>query len=172
MSHDRKMDTENVVHLQSVILLSYQEKGHPEFSREMYWTIKYHPEWGYSDSNGHARYLLTNKWILHLSPPPKLPKILSTELKMLKKLKHPSENSSVQLGREKKENTCGQVGRYLGGKVDRMGVSGVGGEGNLISYWKREKDRKPEDLQKECKQGTPGNRRLVCPSRMYQRPGR
>ena len=71
----------------------------------------------------------------YISPPiPKLPKILSTELKKLKKLKHPSEDSSVQLGRQKKENTCGQVGRYLGGKVDRMGVSGIGGEGNLISY--------------------------------------
>jgi hypothetical protein len=34
MSH-RKMDTENVVHLHSGILLSYKERGHPEFCGQM-----------------------------------------------------------------------------------------------------------------------------------------
>jgi hypothetical protein len=27
-------------------------------------TRKYHPEWGNSDSKGHAWYVLINKWIL------------------------------------------------------------------------------------------------------------
>jgi hypothetical protein len=35
-----------------------------------------------------------------------------------------------------------------------------GGEGNLIWYWVREKDRSPEGQQKEWKQATSGNRRL------------
>jgi hypothetical protein len=35
MSHNRRMDTENVVHLHSGILLSYKELGHAEFCRLM-----------------------------------------------------------------------------------------------------------------------------------------
>jgi hypothetical protein len=42
----------------------------------------------------------------------------STELKMLNKLKCPSEDTSVPLGREKKVITSGDEGRDLGGKVD------------------------------------------------------
>jgi hypothetical protein len=68
----------------------------------------------------------------------KLPKIQSTELKKVNKLKCPSEDASVPLGREKKANTSGEGGRDLGGKVDRVG--GVRREGNLIWYWGREKD--------------------------------
>ena len=75
MSHDRKMDTENVVHLHSVILFSYQELGHLGFCSQMDGTRKYHPELGNSDPKGHARCLLTNKWIL---PPQILPKIMCT----------------------------------------------------------------------------------------------
>jgi hypothetical protein len=60
-------------------------------------------------------------------PPPKkklyrILKIQSTELQKLNKLKCPSEDSSVPLGREKKAITSGEGGRYMGGKVD-------GGEG-------------------------------------------
>jgi hypothetical protein len=43
----------------------------------------------------------------------------------LKKLKCPSENSSVPLGREKKAITSGEGKKDLGGKVDRVG-GGVG----------------------------------------------
>ena len=50
----------------------------------------------------------------------------STELKMLNKLKCPSEDTSVPLGREKKVITSGDEGRDLGGKE----LSGKGeGEG-------------------------------------------
>jgi hypothetical protein len=55
----------------------------------------------------------------------------------LKKLKCPSENSSVPLGREKKAIISGEGGRDLGGKVDW--VEGEG-EGSLIWYWVRDKD--------------------------------
>jgi hypothetical protein len=49
-----------------------------------------------------------------------IPKIQSTELKKLNKMKCPSEDSSVQLGRKKK------VGREGGtGKETRMGSLGV-----------------------------------------------
>jgi hypothetical protein len=44
MSHDRRIDTENVFHLQNGILLIYQERGHPEFCRQMGGTRKYHLE--------------------------------------------------------------------------------------------------------------------------------
>ena len=66
------------------------------------------------------------------------PKIQSTELKNLNKLKCPSEDASVPLGKEKKAITNGEGGRDLGWKVDRE-VGAVGGEGNLSWYWVREK---------------------------------
>lgn len=48
----------------------------------------------------------------------RIPKIQSTELKKINKLKGPSEDTSVPLGREKKAITSGERGRDLGGKVD------------------------------------------------------
>ena len=42
------------------------------------------------------------------------------------KLKCPSENTSVPLGREKKSITSGEEGRDLGGQVDRGRSQGVG----------------------------------------------
>jgi hypothetical protein len=68
----------------------------------------------------------------------KIPKIQSIELKKPNKLKCPSEDASVTLGREKYGITSGEGGRDLRGKVDEVG--GRGGEGNLIWYWVREKD--------------------------------
>ena len=68
----------------------------------------------------------------------RIPKIQSTELKKVNKLKCPSEDASVPLGREKKAITSGEGGRDLGGKVDGGGQRGL--EGNLIWYWVREKD--------------------------------
>ena len=56
--------------------------------------------------------------------PYRIPKIQYTELKKLNKLKCPSEDASVPLGRQKKAITSGE-----GGKVNRVG----GG-------WVREKD--------------------------------
>ena len=46
----------------------------------------------------------------------RIPKIQSTELKKVNKLKCPSEDASVPLGREKKAITSGEGGRDLGGK--------------------------------------------------------
>ena len=68
----------------------------------------------------------------------RIPKIQSTELKKLNKLKCPSEDISVLLERERKAITSGERGRVMGEKVDRVGESGV--ESNLIWYWVREKD--------------------------------
>jgi hypothetical protein len=63
----------------------------------------------------------------------------SIELKKVNKLKCPSENSSVLLGREKKAITDGEGGRDLGRKVD-VGEGGERRKGNLTWYWVREKD--------------------------------
>jgi hypothetical protein len=64
----------------------------------------------------------------------RIPKIQSTELKKLNKLKCPSEDTLIPFCREKKAITNGEGGRGLGGKVE----GGV--EGNLIWYWEREND--------------------------------
>ena len=69
----------------------------------------------------------------------RIPKIQSTELKKVNKLKCPSEDASISLGREKKAITSGRrdggiwEGKWLEGE------EGVGGEDNLIWYWVREK---------------------------------
>jgi hypothetical protein len=47
--------------------------------------------------------------------------IQSTEFKRLNKLKCPSEDALVPLGREKKSITNREGGRDLGGKVDGVG---------------------------------------------------
>jgi hypothetical protein len=65
----------------------------------------------------------------------RIPRILSTELKKVNKLKDPSEDASVPLGREKKAITSQKERRDLRGKGE-----GEGKEGNLIWYWVREKD--------------------------------
>jgi hypothetical protein len=52
------------------------------------------------DPKGHAWYVLTNKWIL--AKQYRIPRIQSTELKKVDKLKGPSEDASISLGREKK----------------------------------------------------------------------
>ena len=60
-------------------------------------------------------------------------KIQSIELKNLSKLKYPSKDASVPLGREKKTITSGEGGRDLGGKVDRVGeMWWVRGEPGLV----------------------------------------
>lgn len=63
-------------------------------------TRKYHLEYC-ADPKGHAQYVLTNKWILEKKKY-KIPKIRSTELIKVNKLKGPSEGTSVPLGWEKK----------------------------------------------------------------------
>jgi hypothetical protein len=57
------MDTENMVHLYNVILVSYLKinKGHHEFCRKWNLTRKYHPEWSIPDAKGHEWYVLTDK---------------------------------------------------------------------------------------------------------------
>jgi hypothetical protein len=65
----------------------------------------------------------------------RIPKIQSTEVKKVNKLKGPNEDASVPLGREKKATTkVGWRGRNLGGKRD------AGEEGNIVCYWVRGKD--------------------------------
>jgi hypothetical protein len=54
------------------------------------------------------------------------PKIQSTELNKVNKLKCPGEDASVPLGREKKTITSGERGKDLGGKVDRRRLGGRG----------------------------------------------
>ena len=46
-------------------------------------------------------------------------RIQSTELKELNKLKFPSEDASVPIGREKKATTSGEGRKNMGGKVER-----------------------------------------------------
>jgi hypothetical protein len=76
--------------------------------------------------------------------PYRIHKIQATEFKRPNKLKCPSEDASVPLGREKKATTSGEGGRDLG-------------EGNLIWYWVRERteahracrkngNRKPQEI--------------------------
>ena len=64
----------------------------------------------------------------------RLPRIKSTELKQVNKLKGPSEGASVPLGREKKEvfwrGGEGRQGTNLGRKGDREGK-----ERNTSWYW-------------------------------------
>jgi hypothetical protein len=50
-----------------------------------------------------------------------MPKIQSTELKTVNKLKCPTRDASVLLGKEKKAISIGEGRRDLGGKVDRVG---------------------------------------------------
>jgi hypothetical protein len=103
-------------------------------------------------------------------PPKKfwIPKLQSTELKKVNKLKCPSEDSSVSLGRRMQS----QVGREGPGRGSRWGGDWGGGEGNLIWYCVRENDWSPEVQQKEWKQPSSVVRRLGGHSRMHQRPGR
>lgn len=66
---------------------------------------------------------------------PRISKIQSRKLKKVNKLKGPSEDASVPLGREKKTTPWGKEGRDRGGKKD-----GVRVEGNMIWYWVGEKN--------------------------------
>jgi hypothetical protein len=59
----------------------------------------------------------------------RIPKIQSTELKKFNKLKCPSEDASVPLGREKKAITGWEEGMDLGGKMDRGKGGRKGGRG-------------------------------------------
>ena len=65
----------------------------------------------------------------------RIPKIQSTELKKINKLKCPSEDSSVLLGRENKA-TSKWGEREGSGKGRGWGRE----EGNMIWYWVGEKD--------------------------------
>jgi hypothetical protein len=58
---------------------------------------------------------------------PRIPKIQSTELRKINKLKCPSEKDSVPLGREKKVITSEEGGRDLGWKVKGVGDEGERG---------------------------------------------
>ena len=60
----------------------------------------------------------------------RIPKIQSTELKKVNKLKGPSEDASVPLGREMKAITGDRKRRDLGGRADRPG----GERRNMIRY--------------------------------------
>ena len=68
-------------------------------------------------------------------PKYKIPKIQSTELKKVNKLKSLRENTSVPLGREKKATTRAEGERNLGEKGDKVVV-----EGYMTLNWVGEKD--------------------------------
>ena len=72
---------------------------------------------------------------MDISPSKKytIPKIQSTELKKVNKLKCPSEDASVPLGREKKAIASGERGRDLEGKwMESGGALGGRGEPDLV----------------------------------------
>jgi hypothetical protein len=85
---------------------------------------------GNSDPKGHACYVLTNKWLLAKKKKMyRIPKIQFAELKKVNKLKCPSKEILVPLGREKKTITTEKVGRDCKEKW----TEGSGrGEWNLI----------------------------------------
>jgi hypothetical protein len=64
MSFNRRIDTENEVHLHNGALLSYSKQWIHEILRQMDRTRKYHPEWGNPFAKEHTWYVLTDKWIL------------------------------------------------------------------------------------------------------------
>jgi len=64
MPFNRKMDTENVVHLHNGILLSYQKQWLYEIHRQMDGTENYHPEWGNPITGKDTWYALIDKWLL------------------------------------------------------------------------------------------------------------
>jgi hypothetical protein len=87
----------------------------------------------------HGMYSLISGYYSPLLPPPpkyRVLKIQSTELTKVNRVKGPSKDTSVPLGKEKKAITREERGKDLGGKVDWGGS----GEGNLIWYWMKEKD--------------------------------
>jgi hypothetical protein len=88
-------------------------------------TRKYHPERSNSDPVEHAWCVLTNKWIIAFLKSTEYPRY-SPHNKKLNKLKCPSEDASIPLGREKKAIISGEGGRDLKRKVDRVGQSGGG----------------------------------------------
>ena len=62
----------------------------------------------------------------------RIPKIQSIELKKVNKLKCPSEDTPVPLGREKKAITNGEGERDLWGKWPGGGENGGRGESHLV----------------------------------------
>jgi len=64
----------------------------------------------------------------------RIPKLQSTGLKKINKLKGLMENASISLGREKKASTMGERGIWLGKGT------GVGREQNMTWFWVGGKD--------------------------------
>ena len=83
MSLNRRMDTENVVHLHNGVLLSYLKKWIHEFLGQMDVSGGYYPEWGNPITKEVIRYALTDKWIL--AQKHRTPKIQFTKHKKIKK---------------------------------------------------------------------------------------
>jgi hypothetical protein len=82
-----------------------------------------------------------------------------TVLKKVNKLKDPSKDASVPLGREKEVTTRRDLGRKGDGGAEKGTWVMGGGKRTEI----------PEGQEKEWKSGS---KRLGGPSKMYQRPGR
>ena len=83
MSLNRRIDTENVVHLYNGVLLSNEKQRIYEILGEMDISGEYHPEWGNTITKEVTWYALTDKWIL--SQKPRIPKILLLKHKKIKK---------------------------------------------------------------------------------------
>ena len=128
MSHDRRMDAENVVHLHNGIQLL--EIRTPWVLQTNRWNYKISSQWGNTDQKGLAWYVLTNKQILEKKKKNRIPKIQSTELKK------GQQAEGIKWGCLSptwvvEESNHKSGGRNLGGKVDCGGgehdvVLGVG----------------------------------------------
>jgi hypothetical protein len=82
-----------------------------------------------SDPKGHAWYVLTNKWILAKKKSTEYPRYSPQNLKKFNKLKVPSKNASVPLGKEKKVTTRGKGGDTW----ERKGTGSGRGKHELVS---------------------------------------
>jgi hypothetical protein len=90
--------------------------------------------------------------------------VKSQQLKLVK-MKGPSKDASVPLGREKKATTRGRKGH---GKEKGWGW---GREGNMIWCWVGEKDWNSWGPVERMETGNLRRKEVGEPSRMYQRPG-
>jgi hypothetical protein len=97
MSLNRKMDTENVVHVYNGLLLSYLKQWIYEVLRQMDGSGGCHPEWGNPITKEHTWYAFTDKWIL--APKLRIPKIQFAKHMKLKKKKDQTVDTSILLRR-------------------------------------------------------------------------
>lgn len=106
MSLNWRLDKENVIHLQSVILFRYYKQRLHEFWRQMDRIWEYHSEWANPHPKGHAGYRLTYKWTLSIKY--RIATLKSTNQKKLNKKECPSKEVWISLRRRSKIVTGGR----------------------------------------------------------------